>query len=124
LGFQHSKDGEGFHGGGEVCAERIFWGGLGKSWSRGREGFSGEVCRRVRTEKKPFLKNQNEKRGGFCEEWQVPNTRECITKLSVISLDFSVKLRKKIKYLTPYQVIREVVRKMCDCIISHLLHTH
>jgi len=23
-----------FHGGGEVCAERVFWGGLGKSWSR------------------------------------------------------------------------------------------
>jgi len=33
-----------------------------------RRGFSGEVCRRVGVEERPFLKNQNEKRGGFYDE--------------------------------------------------------
>jgi len=79
-----------------VCAGRVFWGGLGKSWSRGQGGFSGEVCGRVGAEERSFLKNQNEKRGGFCDEWQVSNTRECITKPSVLSFHFSVKLKLNI----------------------------
>jgi len=34
-----------------------------------REGFSGEVWGRVGSEERDFLKNQNEKREGFCDEW-------------------------------------------------------
>jgi len=33
----------GFDGRGEVCAGSVLWGGLGKSWSKGRGGFCGEV---------------------------------------------------------------------------------
>jgi len=78
----------GFHGGGEVCAGRVLWGGLGKSWSRGRGGFCGEVCGRVGAEdgegflgrfaeeverwRRQFLKNENENRGGFMINGKCP----------------------------------------------------
>jgi len=32
-------------------------------------GFSGEVWGRVGSQERDFLKNQNEKREGFCDEW-------------------------------------------------------
>jgi len=40
-------------------------------WRRGvcGEGFLGGVWGRVGSEERDFLKNQNEKRGGFCDEW-------------------------------------------------------
>jgi len=56
--------------------------------------FSGEVCGRVRAEERLFLKNQNEKRRGFCDEWQVPNTRECVTKTFAFSFHISIILKK------------------------------
>ena len=36
-----------------MCAERVFWAALGKSWFRGER----------------FFEKKNEKRGGFCDEW-------------------------------------------------------
>jgi len=34
-----------------------------------RRGFSREVWGRLGLKERGFLKNQNEKRGGFCGEW-------------------------------------------------------
>ncbi|QCD79553.1 hypothetical protein DEO72_LG1g3195 [Vigna unguiculata] len=70
---------------------RVLWGGLRKSRSRGQGGFSGEVYGRGGAVEETVFEKRNEKRGGFCDEWKVPNTRECITKPSALSFHFSVK---------------------------------